>query len=379
MNWIALRMLTGDTVKYIGMIFGVAFSTLLITQQSSIFLGLVSRAATTVVDVRDANVWVMDPRIESVDNVWPMPATALQRVRGIDGVAWAAPFLRSTTTIVAPDLPLQTASLFGLDDASLVGLPTTMIAGRRADLAAPGTVMMDEGGWQFLFPGETFTPGKVVELNDRRAVVVGLVKAGVQFNSQVSLYARYSTALNYAPGGRNRLSFIIAMAEKGYSPAQVARNIETATGLKSLDSKAFAKASSDYVIYNTGIPVSFGTVVLLGVIVGIVIVALTFTLFVRDNIKQFASLKAIGVSSRRLVGMVLLQGGLVGVMGYALGLGAATVMVTMGASKSLALRGFYVPIEVAAFAAIVVALIISAAGLLAIRKVISTDPATVFR
>ncbi len=379
MNWIALRMLTGDTVKYIGMIFGVAFSTLLITQQSSIFLGLVSRAATTVVDVRDANVWVMDPRIESVDNVWPMPGTALQRVRGIDGVAWAAPFLRSTTTIVAPDLPLQTASLFGLDDASLVGLPTTMIAGRRADLAAPGTVMMDEGGWQFLFPGEAFAPGKVVELNDRRAVVVGLVKAGVQFNSQVSLYARYSTALNYAPGGRNRLSFIIAMAEKGYSPAQVARNIETATGLKSLDSKAFAKASSDYVIYNTGIPVSFGTVVLLGVIVGIVIVALTFTLFVRDNIKQFASLKAIGVSSRRLVGMVLLQGGLVGVMGYALGLGAATVMVTIGASKSLALRGFYVPIEVAAFAAIVVAIIISAAGLLAIRKVISTDPATVFR
>ena len=379
MNWIALRMLTGDTVKYIGMIFGVAFSTLLITPQSSIFLGLVSRAATTVVDVRDANVWVMDPRIESVDNVWPMPATALQRVRGIDGVAWAAPFLRSTTTIVAPDLPLQTASLFGLDDASLVGLPTTMIAGRRADLAAPGTVMMDEGGWQFLFPGETFTPGKVVELNDRRAVVVGLVKAGVQFNSQVSLYARYSTALNYAPGGRNRLSFIIAMAEKGYSPAQVARNIETATGLKSLDSKAFAKASSDYVIYNTGIPVSFGTVVLLGVIVGIVIVALTFTLFVRDNIKQFGALKAIGVTNWRLIGMVALQGALVGAIGYAIGLGMAAMIIHGGAQNAPALRGFFMPWQVAAIAAGVVAVIITIAGFGALRRVLNTDPASVFR
>jgi putative ABC transport system permease protein len=79
------------------------------------------------------------------------------------------------------------------------------------------------------------------------------------------------------------------------------------------------------------------------------------------------------------VGMVLLQGGLVGVMGYALGLGAATIVVTMGASKSLALRGFYVPVEVAALTAVIVAIIISAAGLLAVRKVISTDPATVFR
>jgi putative ABC transport system permease protein len=57
MSWIALRMLTGDFVKYLGMVFGVAFSTLLIAQQSSVFLGLVDRAATSVRDVRDADIW----------------------------------------------------------------------------------------------------------------------------------------------------------------------------------------------------------------------------------------------------------------------------------------------------------------------------------
>ena len=321
----------------------------------------------------------MDPRIEAVDNLWSMPDTVLQRVRGVDGVAWAAPFLRATTTIVAADLPLQTAGLFGLDDATLVGLPTQIVAGNPADLAVPGTVMMDEGGWQFLFPGQAFVPGKLLEFNDRRAVVVGLVKAGVQFSSQVSIFTRYSAALEYAPGGRKRLTFVIAKAADDFSAPEVALAISTATGLKAMDAKSFAKASSDYVIYNTGIPISFGTVVFLGIIVGIVIVALTFTLFIRDNIKQFASLKAIGVSSPRLIGMVLLQGGVVGAMGYGLGIGAATTVVNLGAQNSLALRGFYLPWQVAAFASVVVTIIICMAGLLAIRKVLTTDPATAFR
>ena len=99
MNWIALRMLTGDAVKYIGMIFGVAFSTLLVAQQSSIFVGLVDRASTVVHDVRDADIWVMDSRITSVDGSWPLPSTDLYRVRGVAGVAWAVPLLKATTTI----------------------------------------------------------------------------------------------------------------------------------------------------------------------------------------------------------------------------------------------------------------------------------------
>jgi len=379
MHWIALRMLTGDVVKYVGMVFGVAFSTLLIAQQSSIFLGLVERAASTVRDVRDADLWVMDPRIEAVDNVWPMPETVLQRVRGVDGVAWAAPFLRATTTIVAADLPLQTASLIGLDDATLAGLPPDIVAGNRADLAAPGTVMMDEGGWRFLFGDAPFQPGREIELNDRRAVVVGLVRAGAQFSAQVALYARYSTAVTYAPGGRNRLTFVIARAADGYAPAAVAAAIQAETGLKALDAPAFARASSDYVIFNTGIPISFGTVVFLGVLVGIVIVALTFTLFIRDNLRQFASLKAIGVSNPRLVGMVLLQGAVVGAIGYAIGLGGATWIVHAGAANALALRGFFVPPGVALFAALIVAVIIAVSGLIAILKVLATDPAEVFR
>jgi putative ABC transport system permease protein len=379
MNWIALRMLTGDAVKYIGMVFGVAFATLLIGQQSSIFLGLVDRASTTIRDIRDADVWVMDPRVKSVDGSQPLPSTDLARVRGVAGVSWAAPLLSTTTTVNTDDGNTETVRMIGVDDASLIGLPQRVIEGSREALRAPGAILMDRAGYAFLFKGEPWREGRTLEINDSRAVIVGLVEAGAQFTSQVTIFTRYSSALDFAPGGRNRLSFILARAADGFDPAQVAHNISGRTGLKAMTSADFSKATSDFIIGNTGIPISFGVVVALGVVVGIVVVALTFSLFIRDNIRQFGALKAIGVTNARLIGMVLLQGGLVGLVGYAIGLGLAAGVIQGGAANAPALRGFFMPWQVAVFAAVIVAAIITIAGGLALRRVLNTDPAAVFR
>ena len=75
-------MLTGDRVKFIGLVFGIAFSTLLITQQLTIFVNLLMRGASAVYDVSTANIWVMDPVGRTADVTLPMPSTALDRVRG---------------------------------------------------------------------------------------------------------------------------------------------------------------------------------------------------------------------------------------------------------------------------------------------------------
>ena len=39
MNGVALRILLGDRAKYVGLIFGIAFSTMLMSNQISIFAG----------------------------------------------------------------------------------------------------------------------------------------------------------------------------------------------------------------------------------------------------------------------------------------------------------------------------------------------------
>ena len=57
MRWLAWKMLTGDQAKYLGIVFGVAFGSLLIAQQSSIFVGLMRRTSSQILDVTEANIW----------------------------------------------------------------------------------------------------------------------------------------------------------------------------------------------------------------------------------------------------------------------------------------------------------------------------------
>lgn len=378
-SWIAVRMLVGDTAKYLGMIFGVAFSVLLISQQSSIFLGLLHRSAAAVVEVRDADIWVMDPRVQFVDGARGLPDTALQRVMGVPGVSWAVAHLRTTTTVTTPGVELTLASLVGVDNGSLAGLPVSVVQGSREALNMPGGVMLNKDGWTFLFKNKPFEPGLELELNDSRAVIVGLVESSQTLSQQVQIYARYSTALSFAPGGRNRMSFVLAKAKDGENPQIVARRVEEVTGMKALSRADFRDATQRYVIFNTGIPQSFASVVTLGVIVGIVVVALTFSLFIRDNAKQFGALRAIGVSGWQLAGMVALQGGLIGVTGYAIGLGLAALLVEASSQNVLAFRGFYVPWQVAVFSAVIVIFIITWTGLSGLHRVLKLDPAAVFR
>src|SRR5437868_12545207 len=89
MSWIALRMLTGDRAKYLGLIFGVTFATFLMSQQVSVFMGILTRTGNAILDVRDADIWVMDNRVRFIDEAPGLQDTQLLRVRGIEGVDWA--------------------------------------------------------------------------------------------------------------------------------------------------------------------------------------------------------------------------------------------------------------------------------------------------
>lgn len=67
MNTIALTMLMGDRAKYIGMIIGLTFASLLITQQLSILVGIMARTYGFITDAGLADIWVMDPKVQCID------------------------------------------------------------------------------------------------------------------------------------------------------------------------------------------------------------------------------------------------------------------------------------------------------------------------
>ena len=379
MNWVAIRMLTGDRVKFIGLVFGIAFSTLLITQQLTIFVNLLMRGASAVYDVSTANIWVMDPVGRTADVTLPMPSTALDRVRGVPGVFYAAPMLRVNATIRTAEGKIEGVTVVGLDDATLIGLPRRMKQGERSALSAPDSVFIDDTGARKLFGERSDIIGTRLELNDRRAVIGGIVDATPTFTAGVILYTKYSNALNFVPGTRNRLSFILVQTDPGLNPADVVNAIENRTRLRARLSEDFAKDGINFIIETTGIPINFGITVILGVIVGIAIVGLTFSLFIRDNIKQFGALKAIGVTNNKIRVMVAAQSGLVALIGYGIGFFLTAVFIAAGAANSDAFKGFYIPWQIPLITACVILVIIFLTGLIGLRSVLKLEPAEVFR
>ena len=87
---LALRMLFNDRSKYLMLVSGVAFASLLMIQQSGVFCGLMSWTYSSLRNLR-APIWVMDPKVEQVNDPKPLRDTDVFRVRSVDGVAWAAP------------------------------------------------------------------------------------------------------------------------------------------------------------------------------------------------------------------------------------------------------------------------------------------------
>jgi putative ABC transport system permease protein len=377
--WVAISMLVGDRVKFFALIFGVAFATLLMAQQSSFAVGLLSLSGNFVRDVREADLWVMRPGTVSAGSALPMASNELLRVRGVAGVEWAMPLFNGNALVRIADGSSLAVNILGVDNNSLIGTPQTLLMGAFDDLRGPEAVFLNRTAYQRLFPGEPERLGATLELNDRRAVVAGIVQSSPRFGGDNLVYTRYSNAVRYVPSGRNTLSFVVVKAQAGVAPTELARRITQATGMKAIPRLAFAQENVDQIIKEGGIVQGFGLVVFLGAIVGAVIVGLTLSLFIRDNIKQLGALKAIGVRNTVLTAMVLTQSLFAGLIGYGLGIGFTAWLLTALAGAVSSFSTFYLPWQVMAATAAAVLVMIVGAALFSVRRVLTTDAAEVFR
>jgi putative ABC transport system permease protein len=371
-------MLFANKGKYLSMIGGVAFATLLMAQQSAIFCGVMSLTYSQIEDVRDAEIWVMDANVQHVDDVKPISDNDLYRVRGVPGVEWAVPFSKSIVRSRKPDGSYQQVIVLGVDDATLIGAPQTIVCGRLSDLQKPDAVIMDELGYKQLWPGEPYAAGKILEISDRRAVVVGVCKASMTFQTFPVLFARYSQAVAYNPPERRTLPFVLAKPAAGTTTAEVCRRIREQTGLKALTREDFKWTTLKFYMLNTGIPINFGITIFLGFVVGILVAGQIFYLFTLENLPHFAVLKALGTSNRRIVAMMLMQALLVGLVGYGLGIGPPS-LVAPWLQQHVSRLAFSMRFEILIGTGVAVLLIVTLFALVSIRRVLTQEPAIVFR
>ena len=399
MSWIAIKMLMGDRAKFLGIVMGLTFAALLINQQGSIFCGLMLRTCGQITDITGADLWVMDPTVRYIDDVKPMLENNLNRVRGVEGVLWAVPLYKGTARAkINPDVSrgnqatvIEQVILLGLDDTSLVGAPhnSKILAGKLRDLRQPDAVIVDNVRLSKLYPKENWDElpklgnafyqrfiRRQFEMNDHRAIIVGVCVATPTFQSNPVVYTTYARAKSFAPQERKILSYVLAKAVPGMSPDAVARRIKSETGLLARTADDFMWKTIEYYLIYTGIPINFGITAFLGFLVGTAIAGQTFYNFTLENIKQFGALKAMGMTNTQIVLMILLQATVVGLLGYGMGVGLAALFGWKAAGTELA---FFTPWLLLPITGGAIVLICILSSLLSVQRVIRLEPAIVFR
>lgn len=393
---LALKMLFGDTAKYLMLVAGLFFATFLIVQQASVFCGLIMWTTSTLKNVA-APIYVVEERVEQVNETNPLRDTDVALVRSVSAVRWAMPLYSGIQRVRLANGAFKTMQLIGVDAASLAGGPARMKEGNLEDLRLPNTVVIDELAVVRLSLDKKHPIGigSVFEINDIEARVVGICKAMRSFTGGPYIWTTYERALQYSPPQRKMLSAVIAAPIAGMTADDAATEIEKRTGLRAYVNHGFGASPRDdpsasppkygdfntstvwWYVRNTGIPISFGITVVIGFIVGVAIACQTFYAFVLDNLVHLGALKAMGMSNFRLSMMLIVQAFTVGLIGFGVGL-LATAGFAFGALE----RGeppFIMPwqIPVATFGVILI--ICMLAALIGIIRLSFYEPAMVFR
>jgi len=371
---IALKMLIGDRGKYIAVVAGITFSVFLIVQMVSVFIGILKR---TTADIRTigAPVWVTDPSIKYIDDLQPLSSTALNSVRSVPGVEWAVPLFISNLRARLPNGTFQSIRLIGIDSASLVGRPAHIVAGRLEDIYQSNAILINKRGLRKLgFPklGDTF------EVNDRQARIVGIVDVETNLFDLPIIFTTFERALEFTPPERKQLTFVLVKPRADASIARLKDDVRRRTGLLALTKEELQSMTIRYYLTQTGIGMNFSIITLLGFIVGAAITGQTFHTFGIENLKQFAALKAMGVGKWTLIRMVILQSAIVGILGYGLGVGAASLLLNILLEK-LPNYTAVTPPQLLIGTLFMTMMICAIAALLVLGRILRVEPAEVFR
>lgn len=368
-------MLLGDRAKYLSLVLGLGFAVLLITQQGSIFLGLMLRATGPLQNISQPDLWVADPNVQWVSETRALEDADLNRVRSVPGVAWAEPFFSVRATAELEEGKFRSVNLIGVNRSTMVGRPPVVTAGRLEDLKIADAVLVEESSLPKLgYP----KIGDTLKLNDRRAVVVGYCRAKAGFDSPAVMYTTYENAVNFVPLGRNTITYILVGVKEGADVREVQRAINRLPDLAALTPDELRLKTVDFIMRETGIGINFGITVFLGLIVGLVVSATVFYQFTLDNLRNFAVLKAMGATSRTLLAMILVQALVVGTIAFGIGVGAAGLFSIVSQRPGSELATYFPwQLLIGAFAAMM--LCISSGSLLSLVRVLRLEPAIVFK
>jgi putative ABC transport system permease protein len=375
MAQLAIKNLFHEKVRLAVTLTGIVFSIILTAVQLGIFLGFIA-ASTDLIGRSRADLWIVSKNVTHVEQGVPFSERKLYQTLEIAGVERAE---KHIVTLGAqakkPDGSDEGVTLVGFDlDANLAG-PWNIVEGDLRDLEKPDAILVDK-----LYAEKKLGVtgvGQIIEINQRRARVVGFTKGIRIFTSQPAVFTSFKNAQSFLNLPEDQTLYIVVKAAAGADLNDLKQRI--AAEIKDVDVQTRGELvyrQAMYWVFGTGAGITVLVAAALAIIVGVVIVAQTIYAATVDHIREYGTLKAMGATNFYLYRIIITQSVLSGVMAYAVGIVAALVISRVSLEGTLAIIVNW-QLCVALFALTI--LMCAGASVVAIRKATTIDPAMVFR
>lgn len=374
MLWnIALRTLLCDRGKLITGLVGVVFSVVLVNVQGGLFFGLINKASL-LVDRSGADIWVGHRGMHNVDFPHHIPERWIHRIRSLPAVAEAEPIRIGFSEFSLPDGNFEGTTVVGIQRHSDLGRVFEIADGPADALDHADGVVVD--AWE---DHKLHHPklGELREIGGKRARIVAKSRGLVGFLVTPYAFTTYDRALEYVGGDPSMASYFLVRVKPGEDVDQVCRQIQQRlTDVTAMTTSQYARTSIQYWTMRTGMGLSFGAATVLGLLVGLVMVAQTLYAMVLDRISEFATLKAIGSSERELLFLLFAQSSSVAGIGIVIGLIVSVIVRHLFSTPRTMIE---IPLWLYAVSAVLVFVICLTASALPYLRVRRVDPHSVLQ
>lgn len=373
MTILAWKNLFHDKIRLVVTLTGIVFALVLIIIQFGLFLGFIE-TSSNIVERSQVDLWIAAPGIPHVNGASPIPERRRFDALAVPGVAKAEPQILMFVNWKLPGGAQESVQITGFDIDGGMGGPWALTEGRVEDLRGEDTVITDELYKKKL--GITKV-GDSVEIMGKRARVVGFTKGIRSFTTAPYVFTSFKNAQNYAGMKSDETLFVVVKAAPGADVMDLKRRLsESVPAVDVFTNEEMRKRTRNYWVFSTGAGVTTLMGAVLGLLVGVVVVAQTIYAATMDHIKEFGTLKAMGASNLYLYRVILEQALISAVLGYAAAIGIGWMVVSGSRDGDVAIL---LPPEMIAGTLGLAVLMCVSASVISIRKATTIDPALVFK
>jgi putative ABC transport system permease protein len=375
MALLARRNLFHDRIRFAVTLTGIVFALVLIIIQFGLFLGFTTTTSNNI-DHSKADLWIVFHSVGYFDTGRMFSERKYYEVLATPGVQQAEKYIQNFAYWKKRDGGVENVQVIGFRPGSGLGEPWNIAQGDVLDVKQEDGVIVDELYKEKLGVAKI---GDRAEIGDHRALVVGFTHGIRSFTTSPFVYTSFKNSLNYTrpASHEDQLTYILIKDAPGFTPAEVQKNLrERVSDVDIYTSAEFSRRTRFYWMFTTGAGLAVLTAALMGLVVGVAVVAQTIYAATMDHIREYGTLKAMGATNRYLYRVLIEQAVWSAVLGYGFAMIVAHFIV-QASEKGGALILMPLPMGIGMlFLAIFMCI---AAALVSINKVTRIDPAMVFK